>query len=127
MMRKNNMHIVNEQQWEHVTLYGKRQAKKKPSSPTEVQIRSGGMSRANQNVLSDDTTPPEQIDMQRRKKLIALRAHLNLKMDEMSKRCSIPFAEYRDMENGKLIKTKATQHMNKIFRIFKKDLESLQV
>ena len=122
-MIKQDMH--NEQQWELVTLYGKGQAKKK-ASPTE-QVKSGGMSHAMQNVLSDDTTPPEQIDAQRRKKLIALRTHLKLKMDAMSKRCSIPFAEYRDMESGKLIKTKATQHMNKIFRIFKKELESLQI
>lgn len=122
MVRKNNM---NEQQWEQVTIYGKGQAKKKTTLPTESIVRSGGMSRATQNILSDDTAPPEQIDAQRRKKLIALRAHLKLKMDDMSKHCSIPLAEYKDMENGKLIKTKATQHMNKIFRIFKKDLESL--
>lgn len=120
---------VNEQQWEQVTLYGKGQAKKNSSNviTESVHVRSGGMSRATQNVLSDDTVPPEQIDAHRRKKLIALRTHLNLKMDDMSKRCSIPLAEYRDMENGKLIKTKATQHMNKIFRIFKRDLESLQL
>ena len=124
-----NGHKVNDQQWEPVTLHGKGQAKKKISNViTEaVQVRSGGMSKATQNVLSDDTTPPEQIDAQRRKKLIALRTHLKLKMDDIARQCSIPLAEYRDMENGKLIKTKATQHMNKIFRIFKKDLESLQL
>ena len=115
--------IVNDQDWNQVTL------KKKPLNViTEaVKVRSGGMSKATQNVLSDDTAPPEQIDAQRRKKLIALRTHLNLRMDDMSKRCSIPLAEYRDMENGKLIKSKATQHMNKIFRIFKRDLESLKM
>ena len=120
--------MVNEQQWEQVTLHGKGQAKKKPSNViTEaIQVRSAGMSKATQNVLSDDTSPPEQIDAQRRKKLIALRNHLKLKMDQMAKHCSIPLAEYKDMENGKLIKSKATQHMNKIFRIFKRDLEALQ-
>lgn len=119
--------IVNDPDWQHVTLHGRGQAKKKTSNViTEaVKVRSAGMSKATQNVLSDDTAPPEQIDVQRRKKLIALRTHLKLKMDDMSKRCSIPLAEYRDMENGKLIKAKATQHMNKIFRIFKKDLEAL--
>lgn len=124
-----NGYTVNEQQWEQVTLHGKGQAKKKTSNVnTEaVKVRSAGMSKATQNVLSDDTTPPEQIDAQRRKKLVALRTHLKLKMDDMSKRCSIPLAEYRDMENGKLIKAKATQHMNKIFRIFKSELESLQL
>lgn len=119
--------IVNDQDWQQVTLHGRGQAKKKSSNViTEaVKVRSAGMSKATQNVLSDDTAPPEQIDAQRRKKLIGLRTHLKLKMDDMSKRCSIPLAEYRDMENGKLIKAKATQHMNKIFRIFKKDLEAL--
>ena len=115
--------MVNEQQWEQVTLYGKGQQKKKSPLITEAVH----VSRATQNVLSDDTVPPEQIDAQRRKKLVTLRTHLKLKMDDMSKRCSIPLAEYRDMENGRLIKTKATQHMNKIFRIFKKDLELLQL
>jgi len=119
--------VVNEQQWEQVTLHGKGQAKNKTSITEAVKVRSAGMSKATQNVLSDDTAPPEQIDAQRRKRLVALRTHLKLKMDDMSKRCSIPLAEYRDMENGKLIKAKATQHMNKIFRIFKKDLESLQL
>tara|TARA_Y100000389_G_scaffold205069_1_gene262678 strand:- start:1050 stop:1391 length:342 start_codon:yes stop_codon:yes gene_type:complete len=111
-----------EQQWEQVTLHAK---KKSPLTTDTIQVKSSGISRATQNVLSDDTLPPEQIDTQRRKKLIALRTHLKLKMDDMSKRCSIPLAEYRDMENGRLIKSKATQHMNKIFRIFKKDLELL--
>lgn len=113
-----------EQQWEQVILHGKGQAKKKASNVITESVQ---VSRATQNVLSDDTVPPEQIDAQRRKRLIALRTHLKLKMDDMSKRCSIPLAEYRDMENGKLIKSRATQHMNKIFRIFKRELESLQV
>lgn len=120
--------MVNDQDWHQVTLHGKEAKKKSSNVITEaVKVRSGGMSKATQNVLSDDTAPPEQIDAQRRKKLIALRTHLNLRMDDMSKRCSIPLAEYRDMENGKLIKSKATQHMNKIFRIFKRDLESLKM
>lgn len=120
--------MVNEQQWEQVTLHGKEAKRKSSNVITEaVKVRSGGMSKATQNVLSDDTAPPEQIDAQRRKKLIALRNHLKLKMDQMAKHCSIPLAEYRDMENGKLIKSKATQHMNKIFRIFKRDLEALQL
>lgn len=119
--------IVNAQDWEQVTLYGKGQANKKTLPTESVQVRSGGMSRAEQNMRSDDTAPPEHIDAARRKKLIALRAHLKLKMDDVAKRCSIPLSEYRDMENGKLIKTKATQHMNKIFRIFKNDLESLHL
>ena len=121
--------VVNDQDWHQVTLHGKGQAKRKSSNViTEaVKVRSGGMSKATQNVLSDDTAPPEQIDAQRRKKLIALRNHLKFKMDQMAKHCSIPLAEYRDMENGKLIKSKATQHMNKIFRIFKRDLEIMQL
>jgi len=120
--------VVNEQQWEQVTLHGKEAKKKSSNVITEaVKVRSGGMSKATQNVLSDDTAPPEQIDAQRRKKLIALRNHLKFKMDQMAKHCSIPLAEYRDMENGKLIKSKATQHMNKIFRIFKRDLEIMQL
>ena len=114
------MHGSLEQQWEQVVLHGQSRKKTEP-----VQVRTSGISKATQNVLSDDTAPPEQIDAQRRKKLIALRNHLKLRMDEMSRKCSIPFAEYRDMENGTLIKTKATQHMNKIFRIFRNELIQL--
>lgn len=117
-------HIVNEQQWEEV-VFRKGQANKSLSTE-RVQVCSGGMPKATQNVLSDDTVPPEQIDKERVKKLVSLRMHLKLKMEDMSKRCSIPLAEYRDIENGKLIKTKATQHLNKIFRIFRKELESMQ-
>ena len=70
---------------------------------------------------------PEQIDAQKRKRLFDLRIHLGMKMDELAKLCSIPPADYKDMENGKLIKAKATRYMTIIFRKYKRELESIEL
>jgi len=58
-----------------------------------------------QNRRSDDILPPEHVDPGRVRRLIALRRHLNIKMDDMAKLCSIPLSEYRHMENGKLFES----------------------
>lgn len=109
-----------EQDWTPVILH-----KRKDLKQSEPQHQRVG--KAIENIQSDDTLPPEQIDARRRKRLVALRTHLGLKMDAMARSCNIPLPDYKDMENGKLIKTTATKHMNTLFRKYKKELESMEL
>jgi hypothetical protein len=108
-----------DQDWEQVILHKKKQQLQHPQTQR--------INKATQNILSDDTLPPEQIDAQKRKRLFDLRIHLGMKMDELAKLCSIPPADYKDMENGKLIKAKATRYMTIIFRKYKRELESIEL
>ena len=48
-------------------------------------------------------------------------------MKEVAKSCSIPPSEYRHMENGKLIKSKAGTHLNKICTKYRQVLMSANI
>ena len=108
-----------DQDWTTITFNKKH--KEVQQQPREL------IPRTEQNIRSDDTLPPEHVDPLRVRRLIALRRHLNIKMDDMAKSCSIPPSEYRHMENGKLIKSKAGAHLNKIFTKYRQVLMSANI
>lgn len=67
------------------------------------------------NVESDDTVAPEKVNTDKRKRVMNLRNHLKMNQKEFAQKCCIPLPDYKALENGTLLKHKASVYISKIF------------
>lgn len=94
------------QDWNPVILN-----KKKEVSLTKVNLAPQQV----RNAQSDDTTAPEKVNSDKRKRIINLRNHLGMNQKQFAQKCCIPLPEYKALENGSLLQHKASGYISKIF------------
>ena len=118
---------MEHQNWENLTIHGKTQKKKQEVITETVRAQRGPtMSCAERSLRTDDPEKPKSVDADKSKKLMKLRTQvLKLTMKQMAQNNNIPFPEYQDLENGKLIKTKADALIQRIFNRHKQQLNQL--
>lgn len=118
---------MDHQNWEHMIIHGKNQKKKEEAATTAVRAnRPGSMSCDERSLRTDDPEKPKNVDAHKSKILAKLRVHvLNVSMKQMAQDNNIPLPEYRDLENGTLIKMKATPYLQRIFNKYKKHIENM--
>ena len=114
------------QDWEALTIHGKNQKKKELDADAARVARVATMSCTERTLRTDDPEKPKNVDADKSKKLTKLRTQiLKLTMRQMAQTYNVPFPEYQDLENGKLIKIKADVYIQKIFNKNKTHLSNL--
>lgn len=97
---------MDHQDWKPVILTKKNPIKttNHPQVPNETK-----------NLDSDTALPPAMIETDKRKRIVNLRTFLKMNQKEFAKKCCIPLNDYKALENGTLLKNKASVLISKIF------------
>lgn len=102
------------QDWKHVVLNKKQNVVQKVVNLAPQVVR---------NVESDDADAPEKVNTDKRKRVMNLRNHLKMNQKEFAQKCCIPLPEYKALENGTLLKHKASVYISKIFNTHTKIIQ----
>jgi len=114
---------MNGQDWTPIILK-KKQIESNVSGNIKKTVQ---IHKADKELNKDEVEAPKTVDCNLKTRVLKLRMFLKMNQADFAKLCSVPLPEYKDLENGKLIQTKARSIANRIFQKYKKVMSENEI